>query len=115
MKYFNIQERTKGQDGGSMKNYKKRGVGGHRVDLFFNPSLTYETWGQLQKQRQEGVGSDRKGAEMWTPQSKKPTLVTSLPEVEDLKFYIVHKQNKSVQNNFSVLFLKASLRGTFAI
>ena len=94
-----------------MKNYKERGVGGHRVDLFFNPSLTYETWGQLQKQRQEGVRSDRKGAEMWTPQIKKPTLVTSLPEVEDLKIYIVHKQNKSVQNYFSVLFLKASLRG----
>ena len=48
---------------------------------------------------------------MWTPQIKKPTLVTSLPEVEDLKIYIVHKQNKSVQNCFSVLFLKASLRG----
>ena len=79
-------------------------MGGHRVDLFFNPSLTYETWGQLPKTEARGGGVRRKGAEIWTPQSKKPTVVTSLPEVKDLKFDICHKQNKPVKKTSQSCF-----------
>ena len=51
-----------------------------------------------------GVGSEEKDLKFVPPKSKKPTVVTSLPELKDLNFDICHKQNKPVKKSLQSCF-----------